>query len=76
MYYIILNKTNNKYYCNKSSNPQRSIEAHIRRANNPNSKSYNTPLHIALRTEGIDNFNFYQVPYYPEWVEKFKQYLD
>lgn len=75
MYYLIVNKKNNKYYCNRSSDPQRSINSHIRRANNPNCVSYNSELHKALREEGIDNFNYYSLEYCPEWVEHLTRYM-
>ena len=74
MYYLIINKNNNLYYANKSNDPQKSIEAHIRRANNPESHRYNTPLHKALREEGIDNFLFYKLNVLPKWVMHFKRY--
>lgn len=75
-YYLIINKINHKYYCGKSSNPQYSINSHINRAFNPNSKRYNTELHIALRQEGIDNFIFYICKFCPDWVEKLNKYTD
>lgn len=74
MYYLIINKKTQEYYINKSKNPQKSIEAHIRRANNTNSKGYNTPLYIALRNN-FDDFIFYSLKYIPEWIEKYKQYI-
>ena len=76
MYYLIVNKNNHKYYCNRSSNPQRSIDAHIRRANNPNSATYYSDLHIALREEGTENFNFYSLNYIPTWVKRFTRYME
>ena len=75
MYYLIINKLTKEYYCNKSRDPQKSIDTHIRRANNPNSKNYNTPLHIALREQGLDNFIFYKLEELPDWIESYKKYL-
>ena len=73
MYYLIINKLTKEYYCNKSNNPKKSIEAHIKRANNPNSKRYNTPLHTALRNN-LENFVFYSLEHIPNWIKKYKAY--
>ncbi len=59
MYYLIINKNTGEYYCNRSDDPWRSINAHIHKANNPESKTYNSLLHKALREQGVDNFNFF-----------------
>lgn len=75
-YYLIINKNNYKYYCNISSNPSKSIESHIRKANNPNSKRYNTELHQALRIEGIENFEFYILDNIPDWVQILTRYSE
>ncbi len=76
MYYLIFNKKTGAYYCNKSENPEKSIESHIRRANNPNSTRYNTALHKALREEGIDAFTFYKLDKLPSWVSCLMQYVN
>ena len=73
MYYLIINKKTQEYYFNKSKNPKRSIEAHLRRANNLNSKRYNTPLYTALRNNP-DDFIFYSLEHVPDWVQEYRQY--
>ena len=46
MFYIFINTKTNYFYCNYSNRPQRSVEAHIRRANNPTSRDYYKPFHM------------------------------
>lgn len=75
MYYMIYNKTTGQYYWQKSNDPNKSIESHIRRANDPTSQRYYTPLHTALREEGTDNFNFFIMKYPPKWATHFGRYM-
>ena len=56
MFYIFINTKTNYFYCNYSNRPQRSVEAHIRRANNPTSRDYYKPFHTALR-EHLEDFD-------------------
>ena len=75
MYYLIVNKNTGEYYCNRSDDPWHSINAHIRRANSPESKTYNSLLHKALREQGIDNFNFFSCEQPPKWIEHLTRYM-
>ena len=54
--YKITNKLNNESYIGQSINIHERILTHLRSAQNPNSKEYNTPIHQSLRKNGITSF--------------------
>lgn len=67
MFYLFIDNTNNYYYGNYSTNPKKSIQQHIRRANNSNSRDYNKPFYTALR-EHLKNFTIQITNYPPDFI--------
>lgn len=76
MYYLFVNKYDYKYYCNKSNNPDKSIERHFEIANDSTRKGYRTTFHKALREEGKQSFNIYKLNQLPDWVERLGRYVE
>ena len=74
MFYVFKNLKTGEVYGNFSKNPLQSIDAHIRRANNPASTRYNTPLHKNLR----EHFNDFTWEIYidkPNFIEILRFHL-
>lgn len=56
--YIYTNKINGHQYVGQTNNLQKRYNGHKSDSQNPNSHSYNYPLHSAMRKYGIENFTF------------------
>lgn len=56
--YIYTNKINNHQYVGQTNNLQKRYNGHKSDSFNPNSHSYNYPLHAAIRKYGLENFSF------------------
>lgn len=56
--YQITNKLNGKKYIGQSKHIQQRFNEHILDSFNPNKKSYNFPIHSAIRKYGLENFTF------------------
>ena len=56
--YMYINKINNKKYVGQCKCLERRIKEHLWSSKNINDKSYNYPLHKALRKYGEDSFKF------------------
>lgn len=56
--YIYTNKINGHQYIGQTNNLQNRFRGHKSDSFNPNSHSYNYPLHNAIRKYGLENFSF------------------
>lgn len=56
--YVYTNKLNGHQYVGQTNNIEKRKSGHKSDSFNPNSHSYNYPLHNAIRKYGIENFNF------------------
>ena len=56
--YVYTNKINGHQYVGQTNNLQKRYNGHKSDSQNPNSHSYNLPLHAAMRKYGIENFTF------------------
>lgn len=56
--YIYTNKLNGHQYIGQTNNIQKRYNGHKSDSFNPNSHSYNYPLHNAIRKYGLNNFSF------------------
>lgn len=54
--YIITCKENDKSYIGISNDPKRRHQEHFRRANNENSKQYNSSFYRSIRKYGVNSF--------------------
>lgn len=54
--YKFVNKINGKIYIGQSNDIQRRIKDHYYKAHNPTGGNYHSPLHLAIRKYGWDNF--------------------
>lgn len=53
--YKIINRNNNKIYIGRTKNFNRRMAEHRRQYNRPD-RTNNSPLYIAIRKEGLENF--------------------
>lgn len=56
--YVYTNKINGHQYVGQTNNLQKRYNGHKSDSYNPNSHSYNLPLHAAIRKYGLENFTF------------------
>ena len=56
--YCYTNLINQKKYIGQSIDPKQRYNAHKSSAFNENSKEYNSPLHMAMRKYGYENFSY------------------
>lgn len=64
--YVMENKVNKKKYVGQTNNFQIRMNGHRSDANNPNSRSYKTPLSNAIRKYGWGQFNNYIIEEMPD----------
>ena len=72
--YKITNKLNNKIYIGQSKDPIRRWKEHKWDAFNPNCKE-KSAIHDALKTVGIENFDFTIIGWFEDYNEKEKYYI-
>lgn len=72
--YKITNKVNNKCYVGQSNNPTQRWKEHKSRANSGCDVGQSA-IHDAMRTYGIDNFEFTIIGWFSDYNEKEKHYI-
>lgn len=72
-FYVFINVKTKWVYGNYSKNPNKSIKAHLTRANNPKSKNYNTLFHKELR-QHRDNFIYLIYNDKPDFIQNLHSY--
>ena len=84
--YKIENSINGKVYIGQSTNIFYRLRNHISETFNPNSRSYDSPIHRAIRKYGIENFTFEIIDFCLNkeeldeeetyWIQKYDSYIN